>query len=230
MESSNTCLGLRKATDPCTRKAFQILIKGATKKRKKLLVMRDLLQWARKKEGEFGRSRRTKKATVLLPKSLAGHENRNQWDDLLTKFYGGLYSQDSSTKAQAFHMLRRLKSRASNDATKLVCHANELRDIGISIFPNRVAGRNVIRSLPYVAFLFLAQQFTHMANDDDKEPTARPASWWCLPKAPFTKVANGPFKWGLQHRVGLATPGAGHLWQTTSWRKTAVQGTAGCHW
>ena len=33
-----------------------------------------------------------------------------------------------------------------------------------------------------------------------------------LPTAPFTKVANGPFKWGLQHRFGLASPGAGHLW------------------
>ena len=31
------------------------------------------------------------------------------------------------------------------------------------------------------------------------------------PTAPFTKVANGPFKWGLQHRFGLASPGAGHL-------------------
>ena len=35
--------------------------------------------------------------------------------------------------------------------------------------------------------------------------------WYTLPAAPFAKVANGPFKWGLQHRVGLAAPGAGHL-------------------
>ena len=34
---------------------------------------------------------------------------------------------------------------------------------------------------------------------------------YTLPTAPFTKVANGPFKWGLQHRFGLASPGAGHL-------------------
>ena len=34
---------------------------------------------------------------------------------------------------------------------------------------------------------------------------------YALPTAPFTKVANGPFKWGLQHRFGLAVPGAGHL-------------------
>ena len=34
---------------------------------------------------------------------------------------------------------------------------------------------------------------------------------YALPTAPFTKVANGPFKWGLQHRFGLAAPGAGHL-------------------
>ena len=27
----------------------------------------------------------------------------------------------------------------------------------------------------------------------------------------MTKVANGPFKWGLQHRLGLAAPGAGHF-------------------
>ena len=34
---------------------------------------------------------------------------------------------------------------------------------------------------------------------------------YTLPTAPFTKVANGPFKWGLQHRFGFASPGAGHL-------------------
>ena len=34
---------------------------------------------------------------------------------------------------------------------------------------------------------------------------------YALPTAPFTKVANGPFKWGLQHKLGLAAPGAGHL-------------------
>ena len=34
---------------------------------------------------------------------------------------------------------------------------------------------------------------------------------YALPTAPFTKMANGPFKWGLQHRLGLAAPGAGHL-------------------
>ena len=28
-----------------------------------------------------------------------------------------------------------------------------------------------------------------------------------LPTAPFTKVANGPFKWGLQHRFGLVRQG-----------------------
>ena len=34
---------------------------------------------------------------------------------------------------------------------------------------------------------------------------------YTLPAAPLTKVANGPFKWGLQHRFGLASPCAGHL-------------------
>ena len=34
---------------------------------------------------------------------------------------------------------------------------------------------------------------------------------YALPIAPFTKVANGPFKWGLQHRLGLAAPGTGRL-------------------
>ena len=34
---------------------------------------------------------------------------------------------------------------------------------------------------------------------------------YTLPTGPLTKVANAPFKWGLQHRFGLASPGAGHL-------------------
>ena len=36
---------------------------------------------------------------------------------------------------------------------------------------------------------------------------------YTLPTAPFTKVANGPSKWGLQHRSGSAAPGAGHFWK-----------------
>ena len=34
---------------------------------------------------------------------------------------------------------------------------------------------------------------------------------YTLATTPFSKVANGPFKRGLQHRFGFASPGAGHL-------------------
>ena len=35
--------------------------------------------------------------------------------------------------------------------------------------------------------------------------------FYALPTAPLTRVANGPSKWGLQHKLGLAAPGIGHL-------------------
>ena len=61
----------------------------------------------------------------------------------------------------------------------------ELSDLGMSIFPNRAAGQdglpsNVIRHLPYAAFLFLAQHFTQIANADEERPAARPDSWLCV--------------------------------------------------
>ena len=89
------------------------------------------------------------------------------------------------TTTQALDKLRTLKARAVKDTTHLVCHPNELRDIGLSVFPNRAAGRdslssNVIRHLPYVAFLFLAQHFTQIANDAEEFPSSRPASWLCV--------------------------------------------------
>ena len=43
-------------------------------------------------------------------------------------------------------------------------------------------------------------------------PRSRPlAILYALPTAPFTKMANRPFKWGLQHRFGVAASRAGHL-------------------
>ena len=81
---------------------------------------------------------------------------------MFTEFYADLYGQDDHTMNQAMYKLRQMKAKAMKDSTKIVCHSNELRDIGLSIFPNRVAGRdglpsNVIRNLPYSAFMFVAQ-------------------------------------------------------------------------
>ena len=42
-------VGLRRATDVHIQKAYQILNNAATKRQRRLQVMRDLLQWARKK-------------------------------------------------------------------------------------------------------------------------------------------------------------------------------------
>ena len=49
---------------------------------------------------------------------------------------------------------------------------------------------------------------------------------YALPTAPFTKVANGPFKWGLQHRLGLVAPGQATYVASNSLSQAAVQGTA----
>ena len=90
----------------------------------------------------------------MLPKTLEGQANRNLWGDMFTKFYADLYGQDDQTMTQALSKLRRMKAQAMKDSTKLESHPNDLRDIGLSIFPNRAAGRdglpsNVIRNLPY---------------------------------------------------------------------------------
>ena len=56
---------------------------------------------------------------------------------------------------------------------------------------------------------------------------------YTLPTAPFAKVANGAFKWGLQLTTQVWACVAGcrpSVWQTTSWSEAAVQGAAGCHW
>ena len=78
-----------------------------------------------------------------------------------------------------------MKAKAMRDSSKLTCHPNELRDLGMAIFPNRAAGRdglpsNVIRHLPYTAFMFLAQHFTQIANANEEKPEARPTSWLCV--------------------------------------------------
>ena len=146
--------------------------------------MRDLLQWAQKKEGVFGRSRRARKALVM-PKMLEGQPNRSLWGAMLDKFYGEVYRQDDRTMSMAKEKLWQMKKRAKRDSSRMVCHPNELRDLGMAIFPNRAAGQdglpsNVIRNLPYAAFMFLAQHFTQIANDDEERPAARPDSWLCV--------------------------------------------------
>ena len=55
-ELKDLFVGLRRATNAHVRKAYQTLINAATKRKRRLQVMRDPLQCARKKEGEFGRS------------------------------------------------------------------------------------------------------------------------------------------------------------------------------
>ena len=97
-------------------------------------MMRDLLQWARKKGGVFGRSRRTRKA-IVMPKSLEGQPNRNLWGAMFTKFYDEVYRQDDRTMAQAMFKLRQTKVKAMRDSVKLTCHPNELRDLGMSHLP-----------------------------------------------------------------------------------------------
>ena len=97
-----------------------------------------------------------------------------------------LKSLDHSQR-EARSKLETLQSRARADTSKVICDANELRDIGLSRFPNRAPGNdglpsNVTRHLPFAVFLFLAQQLklTQMAGDDSVEPSGKPASWWCV--------------------------------------------------
>ena len=98
----------------------------------------------------FGGQRKT----LVIPTALDGKENQQDWGSLFTKL-------DPWETAQARKTLKMLQAKARTETSKMICNATELRDIGISCFPNGAPGNdglpsNVIRSLPFAAYLFFS--------------------------------------------------------------------------
>ena len=96
--------------------------------------------------------------------------------------------------------LQHLQAKAFESAESLKCDPNELRDLALALKPHKSGGQdgvgtNLLRHLPFEAFLYLARHFEQIANQTGRDANLRPEGWSValvilIAKTPFADAAD----------------------------------------
>ena len=172
---------LRKATCPLLRKAYQTLLNAQTTKRRRDLELKQLTKWAAGREWGFGRHPRFRQ-NLKLPHRLNDDPDRANWTRILEEHFGRQFGAPPLEESRAGLSLRHLQAKARESPEVIRCDPNEIRDLAMALKAHKSGGQdgvgtNLLRHLPFEAFVYLAKHFEKLANQTGSVQDLRPQGW-----------------------------------------------------
>ena len=172
--------GLRDATNPWTRKAFQWQLRlhqTRTKERREHLR---LLEWARTNDWGFSKPHKLP-GKLAVPSEMNGQRDRGCWGDMLHKYLQELYSAPSNEKHDVKESLWKIQNRASR-SDRVTCDPHLLRDILTHMPAYRAPGLDgvpsqCLKDLGWKAITQIASLFSDLANHMELCSDKRPIDW-----------------------------------------------------
>ena len=174
--------GLRAATNPLIRRAYQICLKAQVRQEKQQQTEEQLRKWATGSSWTFSKPHRMP-GPLRIPPQINEDADRANWSKHLQTHFQDIYTATPAEREAAWSHLAQIHATAFQPhQTTLKCYIHDIDDIIRNLTPGKAAGQDkipsqVVKMLTHKHKEFLAAEFQNIANSEAYKPASRPDTW-----------------------------------------------------